>query len=115
MRLADVMELPIDSALEQREERLDCVGVVKAACPNVFVSRMVDGSVPRKLAAEPRIDHCLVRHQVRLPANLRDDRFAQGLGRDIGDVLGASFSVALNNCENGFLLWGRTKRLVASL
>ena len=45
VRFADVVELPVHGALEQREERLDCVGVVEAARANVLVSRMVDGAV----------------------------------------------------------------------
>ena len=49
--LADVMELPVNGPLEQSEERLDRVGMMEAAGPNILVSRMVDGAVSRELAA----------------------------------------------------------------
>src|SRR4051812_9722272 len=97
MRFADVVELPVNGALEQREERLDRVGMVKAARPNVLVSRMVNGAVSRKLSAQPCVDQRLVRHQVRFPANLRDDRFAQSLSRDFSNMPGTSFSITLHD------------------
>ena len=46
VRFADMMKLPVHGTFQQREEQLNRVGMVEAARPNVFVSRMVDGAVP---------------------------------------------------------------------
>lgn len=51
MRLADVVELPVNRSLQQREERLDGVGIVEAAGSNILVSGMVDRAVSGELPA----------------------------------------------------------------
>ena len=54
--LADGVECPEDTPLQQREVRLNRVGMVEAACFDIFASRVVDGAVSRELLANLRID-----------------------------------------------------------
>ena len=51
MRLTDMMELAIDSALEQANKAFDGICMVETASANVLVSRMVDGPVTREFLA----------------------------------------------------------------
>ncbi len=55
MGLANMMELPMDRPLEQREERFDSVRMMEAASPDILVSRVIDGPLAGELAAQPLI------------------------------------------------------------
>jgi hypothetical protein len=51
MSLRNVVELPVNGTLEQREERLDRIRMVEPARADILISRVVDRAVTSELAA----------------------------------------------------------------
>ena len=86
MLLADMVEMPIDAALEDREIAFDRVCVPEAAA-NVFLDRMVDGAVAVEVLSDRGIDGALIGHEVGLAVNLSFEDRLQGRGVHGRDVL----------------------------
>jgi hypothetical protein len=77
MCLANVEIAAVDTALEDREEVLDRVGVPERAS-DVFLRTVVDRAVAGELVSHRPIDRCIVSHQIACLVHVRGDDRLQG-------------------------------------
>src|SRR3546814_9579802 len=70
---------------------------------HIFVGAVVHRTMPGKLSADRRIDRTFIGHEIRFAARVCYEDRAQCLGVHLGNVKGAHFAIALDQCENGLL------------
>jgi hypothetical protein len=86
MGFADRMVRTENGALHEAETALRRIDVSKAAEPDIFVGRMVDGGVAGELFADRLIRGMFVGHQMRLAARNGDKLFAKRFRGHVGDM-----------------------------
>ena len=91
------------TALEDGEEVFSGVGVVEHAA-HIFLGAVVHRAVVGELAAYLGVDGAFVGQQGAGAVDVGDDKGANVLGIDIGDMERAGATVTLHQCDNGFLL-----------
>ena len=102
VRLADVEVAAVDPALEDREVVFGGVGVPKRTT-HVFLRGVINGTVPRELAADRPIDRAFVGHQVAGLVHVGENDRLQGLRGDIRNVEATDTAIALNQRQHGSL------------
>ena len=94
MLLADRVVLPVNLALDIREEGLDCIGVAlpRTYSPSpLFTVSCEENSLPMA------VDRGVISYQLALAAGLRDQYIANRLRRNVRHVLGANLFAALES------------------
>src|SRR5437660_1274148 len=85
MGFADVEITPVDAAFEDAEKILDRVGMPEVGA-NIFLGRVVNGSVTGELCANARIDSVAIGHQVAGLIDVADADWLQGLRGYVRDA-----------------------------
>lgn len=96
MGLAEFVKGAVYAALEEREVRLDGVGVIGGADFHVLASTVVDSAVTGELLTDLRIHRALIGHQARLGVGVLAKNRAKRLCRHVRDMKATGLAVALD-------------------
>src|SRR3546814_17042663 len=78
---------------------------------HIFVGAVVHRTMPGKLSADRRIDRTFIGHEISFAARVCYEDRAQCLRVHLGNVKGAHFAIALDQCEHGLLFADRLSPL----